>query len=69
MKYELWTNKDKSILSFLGVDNPNYEQSLQIFRADEEIELVWTTEAKTYNEAMQKYHDFMDWGEYKPIDE
>ena len=70
MRYELWSNKDKTSLSFFGVDYPNYEQNLQMLKDEEdEFELVWTTEAKTYNEAMQKYYDFMDWGKYKPFDE
>ncbi len=29
--------------------------------------LIWTTEAEGYNEAYQKYYDFMDWGKYTPI--
>lgn len=70
MKYELWTNKDKTNLSFLGVEYPSYEQNLQLLKDEEDnFELIWTTEAETYNEAMQKYYDFMDWGKYKPFDE
>jgi hypothetical protein len=70
MKWELWENKDKTNFSFLGVEYPNYEQNLQILKdEDDDFELIWTTEAETYNEAMQKYYDFMDWGKYKPIDE
>lgn len=70
MKYELWANKDKTNLSFLGVEYPSYEQNLQLLKDEEDnFELIWTTEAETYNEAMQKYYDFMDWGKYKPFDE
>jgi len=69
MKYELWANKDKTILDFLGVKYPNYKQNLQMLKDEGDFELIWTTEAETYNEAMQKYYDFMDWGKYKPIDE
>lgn len=28
-------------------------------------ELIWTVEADSYFEAMTKYYEFMDWGEYK----
>jgi hypothetical protein len=70
MKYELWANKDKTNFAFFGVEYPNYEQNLQLLKDEEdEFELIWTTEAETYNEAMQKYYDFMDWGKYKPFDE
>lgn len=70
MKYELWANKDKTNLSFFGVEYPNYKQNLQLLEDEEDnFELIWTTEAETYNEAMQKYYDFMDWGKYKPFDE
>ena len=70
MKYELWANKDKSNLTFFGVEHPNYQQNLQMLKdEDDDFELIWTTEAETYNEAMQKYYDFMDWGKYKPFDE
>lgn len=69
MKYELWANKDKSSFSFFSVENPNYEQNLQMLKDEDDFELIWTTEAETYNEAMQKYYDFMEWGKYKEIDE
>jgi phage terminase small subunit len=70
MKYELWANKDRTNLSFFGVEYSNYEQNLQLLKEEgDEFEVIWTTEAETYNEAMQKYYDFMDWGKYKPIDE
>jgi len=69
MKYELWANKDKSSLSFFGVEVSNYEQNLQMLKDEGDFELVWTTEAETYKEAMQKYYDFMDWGKYKPCEE
>ncbi len=69
MKYELWANKDKSNLSFFRVEYPNYEQRLQMLEDEDDFELIWTTEAETYNEAMQQYYDFMEWGKYKEIDE
>ena len=69
MKYELWADKDKTNLSFFGVGD-SYDQILQMLKDEEdELELIWTTEAETYNEAMQNYYDFMDWGKYKPFDE
>ena len=70
MNYELWANKDKTNLTFFDVDYANYEQCLQwLENEEEEFTLIWKTEAETYNEAMQKYYDFMDWGKYKPFDE
>ena len=30
-------------------------------------ELLWTIEADTWEEAMQKYHTFQGWEPYKPI--
>lgn len=70
MKYELWANKDKTNHAFFGVEYPNYEENLRLLESEEdEFEIIWTTEAETYNEAMQKYYDFMNCGKYKPIDE
>lgn len=69
MKYELWANKNKTDLSFFNEEELNYNQNLLLLKDEGEFELIWTTEAETYNEAMQKYYDFMDWGKYKPFDE
>ncbi len=32
---------------------------------DENAELIWIVEADSHFEAMTKYYEFMDWGEYK----
>ena len=32
MKFELWANKDKTNLSFFGVEYPNYEQNLRLLK-------------------------------------
>ena len=54
-------------LSFILTEAPNYEQNIQMLKPN--AELIWTTEAENYNEAHQKYYDYMGWGKYKPIDE
>ena len=69
MKYELWANEDKTSLSLFEVENPDYEQNLQLLKKEAKYRLVRVFEAENYNEAMQKYYDYMDWGKYKPIDE
>jgi len=69
MKYELWANEDKTSLSLFGVEYPNYEQNLQLIKDEGDCSLIRVFEAENYNEAMQKYYDYMDWGKYKPIDE
>lgn len=69
MKWELWANEDKTIHSFFEVKAESYELQLKELEANGEFNLIWTTEAKTYNEAMQKYYDFMGFGKYKPFDD
>lgn len=70
MKYELWANKNKTDLAFFSVEYPNYEKNLQLLKTEgDEFELIWTVEAPTHNEAMQKYYDFMGFGKYKPLDD
>jgi hypothetical protein len=32
---------------------------------DSNAELIWTVEANSHFEAMTKYYEFMDWGEYE----
>ena len=47
----------------------SYEIQLKELEANGKFDLIWTTEAETYNEAMQKYYDFMGFGKYKPFDD
>jgi hypothetical protein len=35
----------------------------------EHAELIWTVFASSYSRAMEKYYNFMDWGEYTVIHE
>jgi hypothetical protein len=69
MKWELWSNEDKTIHSFFEVSPESYELQLKELEANGEFNLIWATEAETYNEAMQKYYDFMGFGKYKPFDD
>jgi hypothetical protein len=71
MKWELWSNEDKTNHSFFEVILEVYEQQMEELKRDtnEKFHFVWSTEAETYNEAMQKYYDFMGFGKYKPFDD
>ena len=69
MKFELWESANENVISqsFIWVEAENYQQNIGLLEPDSR--LIWTTEIETYNEVMQKYYDFMNWGKYKPIDE
>ena len=68
MKYELWRHEAKDVVedAFFAVDE-NYQQHPEL--DDQNFCLVWCVEAETYDEAMQKYHEHMDWEPYKPMPE
>ena len=38
-------------------------------RVPADAKLVWTIEARSWTEAMQKYHEFRGWEPYQPIDD
>jgi hypothetical protein len=65
MKYILTENKKENSLTFLSEEQytPEYIASCE----NEGCEVIKTFEANDYNEAMQKYYDYMDWGVYKPF--
>jgi UDP-2-acetamido-3-amino-2,3-dideoxy-glucuronate N-acetyltransferase len=67
VKWELWksVNDKAETLQFICVDDA--EPSKYKNELDSNAELIWATEATGYDEAFQKYYDFMDWGEYKPF--
>ena len=60
MKHELW--KEKNGYTFcLAVPMGDDARALM----DKNAEVIWTVEANSHFEAMTKYYEFMDWGEYK----
>jgi len=66
MKYELWRYEGNAIaLSFFPVDE-NYNRQRQLLEPG--AEMIWAVEADTYNEAMARYHEFMGWEPYKPME-
>jgi hypothetical protein len=67
MRYELWRHEDEAIsLSFFAVDE-NYDLQRRLLEPG--AEFIWAVEAETYNEAMARYHEFMGWEPYKPMDD
>lgn len=67
MKYELWENHGDEIdaYSFFAVDE-NYESQIKLLEPN--AKLTWSVEADSYNEAMNLYHNKMNWEDYKPIE-
>ena len=61
MKHELWIENVGCQTFCLSVPHGNGARSL----LDPSAKLVWTCEASSYFEAMTKYYQFMQWGEYK----
>lgn len=60
MKHELWKEKNGYTFCLSGVMGDDARGTLE-----SEAELIWTVEANSHFEAMTKYYEFMDWGEYK----
>jgi hypothetical protein len=69
MKYELWKYEDESGVgwTFMPVD-AQYETFLKYKEKYEpNSEMVWSVEAGTKEEAIARYHEFMDWEPTTPI--
>ena len=60
MKHELWKEKNGYKFYLAGSLGDQAREMME-----EGAELIWTVEADSYFEAMTKYYEFMDWGEYK----
>lgn len=60
MKHELWKEKNGYTFCFAGSLGNQAREMME-----QEAELIWTVEARSHFEAMTKYYEFMDWGEYK----
>ena len=59
MKHELWKEKNGFTFCFSGPLGDGARAT-----RDSVAELIWTVEANSHFEAMTKYYEFMDWGEY-----
>ena len=59
MKHELW--KEKGGYSFC-LAGPMGDQARSM--NSENAKIIWTVEANSHFEAMTKYWEFMEWGEY-----
>ncbi|MCL4679059.1 MAG: hypothetical protein KJ017_10775 [Alphaproteobacteria bacterium] len=74
--WELWLEEYEEIIEgkavkgedyhFFPADNEHYEKNVRL--CGENAKLIWTTEALDYNDAQRKYHAYMGWGEYKPME-
>ena len=60
MKHELWKEKNGFTFCFAGLLGEQVREMME-----EGAILIWTVEAESHFEAMTKYYEFMDWGEYK----
>ena len=59
MKHELWKEDDGSTFCLAGPLGDGARAMM-----GKSAELIWTVEANSHFEAMTKYYEFMDWGEY-----
>lgn len=60
MKHELWKEKNGYTFCFAGSMGDGARKLM-----DSNAELIWAVEAPSHFEAMTKYYEYMDWGEYK----
>jgi hypothetical protein len=61
MRYELWCTKEGKTYSLFPETN---EQAKKL--TEEDSVLITVFEANSWEEACQKYNDFLNYGEYKP---
>jgi hypothetical protein len=62
VKYELWQSECESTVSYMLL----YEgDTASDHVKDPGSKVIWTCEADSYEEALQKRNDFLGWGEYK----
>lgn len=59
MRHELWKEVDGYMFCFAG---PLGDQARSMLEPG--AEMFWTVEADSHDEAMSKYYEYMDWGEY-----
>ena len=62
MKHELWHYGD-GLSTFCLAGKQGDDVRKNIVEPDGKI--VWTCEAKSHFEAMTKYYEYMNWGEYE----
>jgi hypothetical protein len=63
MKFELWRSEGRSAgLSFFPAGRKG-EQARSMLEAN--AKLIWTVDALSYMDAMQKYYAYMAWGDYR----
>jgi hypothetical protein len=60
VKYELWHSQSECSYMLLA---EGAQASDHVKPADAKV--VWTAEAETYEDALQKRNDYLGWGEYK----
>jgi hypothetical protein len=66
-EHQLWVEVDemgRTVSQTFCFAGPEGDQARSMLAA--EAKLIWTVEAESYNEAMTKYYQHMDWGQYKP---
>ena len=62
MIFTAW-GKDERANTLIGGEGPLPPQ----LQEEDNSELIWTIEAASYEEAMQKYYTLQGWGTYKPV--
>ena len=61
MKFELWHSESESSYALLYEGDTASDHLKPL-----DSRVIWTCEADTYEEALQKRNDFLGWGEYRP---
>ena len=62
--HELWKDESEGEFTFC-LAGPAGEKARSLLEG--KTEKIWECEAETFYEAMTKYYEFQDWGEYEQI--
>jgi hypothetical protein len=67
-RYTVWATINRSEFTVIpGEGPPSFANGVSMF-VDEPAELVWTIEAGSWEEAMQKFHVLQEWEPYRPME-
>jgi hypothetical protein len=64
--YTAWGRDGQADCLVPGKEKPHFVDGTPI---DDAHEVIWTIEAGSWEEAMQKYYDLQGWGGYRAIED
>ena len=67
MRFELWVDNDRTSYTFSTPENIEWMKKCSLFEKDAKFE--WSVEADGFEDAMVKYHEYMGFKKYRPMND